>query len=405
VVIVNDYARVNGGAARVAVSSAVALAGQGLQVHFFASIGPPDPALEEAGVSVTLLNGEPYNRSAARFKAATAGLWDRETAGAFRELLSKLDPKHTVVHAHTFRDALSASVPAMAIELGFPTVYTAHEYTVGCPYGGFYDYRHVHACQLRGLSARCIATACNEGSYVKKLWYVANQAIYQKVAALPRRFNRVFFVSERSQEILSSYLGTAVRQQVLRNPIRIAQEPPAEIVADSPFIFVGALNSFKDPVTLASAAKEANVPVAFVGDGPLQKAIAAMNPEAELAGWLSEEEVTKRLRGARAVVMSSLGFETFGMSVAEGAACGIGSIVTDVCVASDWVKKTGSGLTYEAKNVQALAAGLRELADLDRARELGRIAYDTYWSDPPTIEKHVSELVAAYEEELAVRAQ
>ncbi len=55
-VIVNDHAVVNGGQAKVAVETALALRGGGLEVIFFSGVGPADPRLEKAGVRCICLN-------------------------------------------------------------------------------------------------------------------------------------------------------------------------------------------------------------------------------------------------------------------------------------------------------------------------------------------------------------
>ncbi|HWA81908.1 MAG TPA: glycosyltransferase, partial [Fimbriimonadaceae bacterium] len=170
VVIVNDYARINGGAAKVALRSAIALAERGIEVEVFAGIGPALPDLEKRGIKVTTIRETPYNRDPRKFAGAIKGIWDGEAARRFKEVLKGCDPKDTIVHFHTFRDALSASVAYTADRMGFVTVYTAHEYTLGCPYGGFFDYRRNQICHLKGLSGACLASHCNTGAYVKKLW-------------------------------------------------------------------------------------------------------------------------------------------------------------------------------------------------------------------------------------------
>lgn len=405
VVVVNDHARINGGAALVAISSALGLAQRGYRVHFVASVGEPDPRLAAAGINVTSLGRPPYNQRSEKLAAISSGIWDKQAAAMFEKVLREQDPSSAVVHLHTFRDALSSSVAAKSIERGFVTCYSAHEYSSGCPYGGFYDYRHGHACFLKGLSAQCIGTHCNDSSYSKKIWFVTNQSVYRHIAKLPRKFSRTFFVSEKSEEILRPYYPPTARKQILRNPIDIEKQSRPSISDASPFIFVGALNEFKDPLTIATAAKIAKVPVVFVGEGPLRDQILAINPDAQLTGWLPPPEVVAHMRKARAILMSSRGFETYGLSLAEGAACGIGGIVSSVCIAADWIKKTGAGAIFKTGDPSSLAEELLALKDIDHANKIGRLAYEAYWADPPTLSTHLDSLVRGYEEELLVNGQ
>ncbi|HTQ08743.1 MAG TPA: glycosyltransferase, partial [Fimbriimonadaceae bacterium] len=148
IVIVNDHARIVGGAAKIAILSARALAERGHRVDFFAATGPVAPEL--AGLEVTCLGIEPHTENPSRLRGALQGIWYRPAARALRALLAQCDPRDTVVHFHAYRDALTASVADAAQRAGFVCVYTAHEYSMGCPYQGFFDYRRNEICHLRG---------------------------------------------------------------------------------------------------------------------------------------------------------------------------------------------------------------------------------------------------------------
>ena len=50
VVIINDYAHVNGGQAKVAIESALGLRSRGLRVSYVAGVSPIDPILAAAGI-------------------------------------------------------------------------------------------------------------------------------------------------------------------------------------------------------------------------------------------------------------------------------------------------------------------------------------------------------------------
>jgi hypothetical protein len=55
-IVVNDHAHINGGAAKVAIDSAVGFARRGWRVTFFAAVGPVEQGLVDAGVEVVLLD-------------------------------------------------------------------------------------------------------------------------------------------------------------------------------------------------------------------------------------------------------------------------------------------------------------------------------------------------------------
>ena len=55
IILVYDFAFINGGAAKVAITEAIALAERGYDVTFFAGVGPVDEKLKSAGVKVVCL--------------------------------------------------------------------------------------------------------------------------------------------------------------------------------------------------------------------------------------------------------------------------------------------------------------------------------------------------------------
>jgi glycosyltransferase involved in cell wall biosynthesis len=400
VVVVNDYAIINGGATRVAVTTAIALAQAGLTVHFFASVGPADPSLEAAGVRVTLLNGEPYNRGS-RLKSSISGIWDKRAASSFRNLLLQLDRKRTVVHAHTFRDALSPSVISAAIDLGFPTIYTAHEYSLGCPYGTFFDFRKNAICPLRGLSGDCLRTHCNTGSYVTKLWKYGAQYEFAKVAKIPHRLSHVVFVTACSQDILRPYVPEGVRTTVVANPLDFEISEGSQMGETSPFLFVGFLSAHKDPLTPARAALAMGAPMTFIGEGPLADEIKQINPGAKLTGWLSSNLVAQEMRNARALIFSSIWYETQGLTIMEAAASGLPSIVSDKCIAGYQVDALGAGSHYVGGDAGDLRRAMSPYLDLSFAREQGERARQACSTLRRTAAAYAGELREIYDDELS----
>ena len=80
VIVIADHAHVNGGQAKVAIDSAVGLAGRGHRVTYFAACGPIDEHLTESGVEVVCL-GQPditTARSQVKFLAQT--MWNATAA-------------------------------------------------------------------------------------------------------------------------------------------------------------------------------------------------------------------------------------------------------------------------------------------------------------------------------------
>jgi len=396
VVVVNDHALVNGGASRVAIRSARALAQRGVKVHFFAAVGPVcEDLLGQENLEVTCLETTPYNKSPFP-RAMLAGIWDKAAGNSLHAILAKL-PRSAVVHFHSNRDALSNSVFAPVFEAKLPLVYTCHEYGLACPYASFFDHKRNAPCGKTALTFACLCVHCNRKGYDKKLWTFARQAVQNRSVKLPNRIGDIVYVSEFSRRILAPYVGSQARQHLLANPIDAVRGEHRKLTPESPFLFAGFLTDVKDPVTAAAAAALANVPIRFVGDGEAKEAVLKANPDAVVTGWLKPDEVRQEMLRARALVMPSIWYETQGMVVQEAMALGLPVIVSKACAASETVKDGVNGFLADPGSVDQFSAAITKLMDDQTACEMGKAAAASYWSNPADIDKHVDGLIAIYE--------
>jgi glycosyltransferase involved in cell wall biosynthesis len=400
VVIVSDNAYVSGGASRVAVRSARAIAERGVNVHFFAAAGPVCEDLQnEPNLQVTCLNLAHYNKSGFQ-RSVFAGLWDSRAKAALEGLLASLEGP-IVVHFHSNRDALSSSVFAPVFARKLPVVYTCHEYGLACPYASFFDHKRNAPCGRKALSVGCLGAHCNRKGYDKKIWTFTRQMVQNSLLSLPNRVGDVVYVTEFSKRILAPYVGAQARAHLVANPIDAIRGEHRKLTSESPFLFAGFLTDVKDPVTAAKAAAQANVPIRFVGDGELRDAILEANPQAHVTGWLKPEEVRQEMLHARALVMPSIWYETQGMVVQEAMALGVPAIVSKACAAGEAVRDGVNGILVDPGSVEQFAAAMRMLSDDATACEMGKAASAAYWSKPAELSRHVDEILDVYRRSLA----
>lgn len=397
VLIVSDYAYVSGGGAHVALASAKALRRSGLQVTVFAAVGPVDPELAEAGVEVVCLNKPRYSESGKK-RALLEMLSDRDAAEAFSRLVASKSGERLVVHIHAFVDALSASVPQAARRLGVPTAYTIHDYNFGCPYGGFYDYRRQRICPLTGLSFACWMTNCSTSPYPRKLYRNLRMAV-QRGKGLPNVEATYLALTRFSRNVIEPYLPQGATIVEVPNPASFDKMEPSTPAANKDFVFIGRLGAEKGPDLFAHAARMAGVPAVIVGDGPIRAEVAAANAEVKMLGWKKPPEVASILRSARALVFPSRWYEGQPLVVQEALAAGVPVLASDRCAAVDAVQDGSNGLLFRIGDADDLAAKLRLLAGDDAlVGRLGAAAYEGYWTDAESMDRHIERLRSVYEE-------
>ncbi|HET7535295.1 MAG TPA: glycosyltransferase family 4 protein [Candidatus Didemnitutus sp.] len=398
VVILNDYASLTGGSSAVAIASAIGLAARGLRVTYFACVGPVAPVLRAVpNLEVHCLDQPEIARDPKRGRAFFTGLRNARAVAALRGVLAGKDPSRTLVHVHTWMKALSPYALDEVEAQGFPLVVTLHDFFIACPTGGFYEHHTGRLCQRTPLSGSCLRCNCDRRSYPQKLWRSFRTYLQNERLRVPRRAAHYIGVSNFSVDLLRPYLPDDVPVTVVRNPAECPDEGPVDVRRNEAMVFVGRLVPEKGVRLFAYAARRTGLPAVFIGDGELREELHSLCPEARFTGWLSPEGIRAELRRARALVFPPLWYETLGLVAIEAAAAGVPAIVSDRCAATDYVWHGENGLHFSHGSVEALAIAMRELAnDAPRAATLGRAAYDWYWNNPWTVDRHVDELLAVY---------
>jgi len=399
VVIINDFAYVDGGASQIALGSAKALAQRGHRVTLFTAVGPAsDELIHMDGVEVVCLQQYEVVKDPNRPRAMISGLWNRKAALKLGRRLEKLRSSESVIHVHTWTKALSSSVIRRGLDLGFAVVLTLHDYFSVCPTGSFFIHPSQQICVLRPMSAACIATNCDSRNYTHKLWRVARQWMQSHPGHLPSHLRDFISISDLSERLIAPHLPRGARLHRVNNFIDVQQESAVNVEDNETFTFVGRLSPEKGPGLLASCAESASFPLQFVGDGPLKQVLAERLPQAVFTGWVSQQKVRGALRSSRALVLPSLWYETQGLVVSEAAALGVPAIVPSTSAACEWVEDGVTGLIFEGGNAADLERKIVCLRDNPQfASAMGSEAYTRYWQHPMTATHHCEQLESVYE--------
>lgn len=405
VVIVSDFGSVNGGAAKVAIESARGLAEAGVEVVYACAIGPVSDRLDHPRIEVARFEGEEIWQVGNRIAAARQGVWNAEAHEFLRVLLAR-QPRHaTLVHLHQWTKAFSPAAIAAAGASGLPVAITMHDYFSFCPTGGYFDFRAGAACSRTPMSAGCVTANCDRASYVHKLVRVARQ--WRSDEAIRSLKAPLFIhVSDFARGFAEPFLPKSARHVLVENMMETERREPADVAGNGHAVFVGRLTREKGVLVLAQAAREAGRALRFVGDGDdeIKAEVCRLNPDAQITGWLASEEVLAELRAARCLVAPSLWYETGPLTVGEAMAQGVPPIVPRTIGAAGRVRDGIDGMVLPAVEPEALCEALTALHDDAFAARLGRAAYQAYWTEPPTLRRHVEALLNSYGSALAAAA-
>lgn len=402
IVLLNDYAFINGGAGQVCINSSVAFAKRGYHTILFAGVGPVASQLKNIpNLDVFCLDQYDILNDPKRWRAICKGLWNRCAAKEFDKILGNLDTADTIVHIHSCAKALSSSCIRVAVKRGFKVVFHMHDYGLACPNMGFFHYRKQQICNLKALRFNCIKENCDSRSYLHKLWRWMRQLIQEKFGLLPGYVNCFIAVSAFSYRILKPYLPDRADCIILPNPIEVYQYPRVMVESNRAILFIGRLSPEKNPVLLAKSARKLGLPVIFVGGGPCAEEVKTHCPHAIITGWIEFEKIESYLRRARCLVLPSVCYETQGMVVEEAAARGVPAIVPESCAAGESIIANQTGLFFRHNCAVSLEEQLLKIQCDAFVKNMGIIAYQNFWSKKEEMEDYFDRLVRIYHQNLS----
>lgn len=396
-VIIHDYGDVRGGQEKVAVDSALGLRATGLDVVFFCATAAVDQRLIDAGVRVISLGILDLNSNPSKVDAARKGLWNSYSAKKLKEVLAGYELETTVLHIHGWTKALSAAIGPIVTDPGRRHVYTMHEYFLACPNGGFFNYNSNEICKLKAMGAACIRTNCDQRSYPQKLFRVARQGIASYRGGIPRNLKNVIYISGLQKSVMKPYLSEDTALHYVPNPITVPRGDRVPAENNKSIVFVGRLEPVKGALDLAQAASDVSLPIVFVGDGVQADMIRKARPDATITGWVSPDEVYEHLRSARCLAFPSLWYECQPLVPYEALALGIPVMSYDTSAARESVIAGVNGeIISHKEGISSFAETLKTFEDEHVVKRLSVGAYDTYWNEPLSIERHVEALLDVY---------
>lgn len=320
-----------------------------------------------------------------------------------------------IVHVHNTLSLVSPSVYYAAFKCGVPVVQTMHNFRLICPGGSFYRDGFVQAeaaaeggessegaesaesndrfgqiceeCAAKGLGC-AVKHSCYRKSRVQTIVSAAILKIH-RVLGTYRKINFICLTKFNKYKLLQlNDLGKII------NPARVFIKPnftydlhdrlsgaDKQESKDSAeksckengyYVFVGRLEKLKGIELLTDAfIRMPNRQVYIMGDGVLEQEIKEKCRKhnagnIKFMGRTKGSEYAGTLAKAKALIVTSQCYETFGMSAAEAYSLGVPVIAGDIGNIGDIVIEGKTGLHFRYNSVDAL------IDTIDKFEQLGK---------------------------------
>jgi glycosyltransferase involved in cell wall biosynthesis len=291
-------------------------------------------------------------------KLAAQTVWSRATSSLLRKQLQTSLPD--VVHFHNWFPNGSPALHAASRGYGSTVVQTLHNYRLLCPNALFFrDGRLCEDCLGRFSPWPGVVHKCYRESHSESCVTAVMLTFHQARRTWHRDVDRFVALTEFSRKKFIEGGLPADRIRVKPNFLDRPTRP--RLRKSEYFLFVGRLIDYKGIGLLhpAWAKISGNPPLHIVGDGPARDLVReSTTPDGsiQLLGALPNEETMRQFEGALALLVPSLLYENFPMTIVEAFASGVAVIASRLGAMAEIVEDGKTGLLFEPSDVQDLAA-------------------------------------------------
>jgi len=281
-------------------------------------------------------------------------------------------------------------------------VYLAHEHWLVCPTHVLW--RHDREPCTGRQCLRCLVHYRRPPQLWRYTGYLRRQMRHVDVFLARSEFSRDKhreFGFPRPMDVLPNFLPA---------PPKIQDAPDGPSPHPRPyFLFAGRLERIKGLDTILPAmARYPDADLLVAGDGgqlPALRALAAGNPRVTFLGWVPGAELARYYRHAVALIVPSVGFETFGLVLVEAFQYGTPVIARRIGPFPGIIERSGAGELFSTTD--ELVDAMRRLQHDPRRRDdlgrRGRLAWREAWSEDAIIGRFFEILARAGRARAAAR--
>ena len=307
-----------------------------------------------------------------RLSAAAESVFSPRAYRRVQQAIEQFRPD--VLHVHNFTPTLSPAVFFAGTHARVPIVQTLHNYRLVCANGTLY--RGGQPCE-RCVQQRSflpgVALGCYRGSRLGSAVVGGTMALHARLGTWNNRVDRYIALTQFAAGKLAQSRVPAEKLRVKANfvPDRGIGTGDRQVA-----LFVGRLSEEKGLATLlaADAMNALPLPVVIAGDGPMRELVdrACARPGSRLTavGQQSSEQVLELMKRATVLLVPSLWYEGFPLSVVEALSVGLPVIASDHGGLPEIVPHGACGLLHTPGDPASLVGALNAFCAMSPQQRL-----------------------------------
>lgn len=328
--------------------------------------------------------------------AAAQMLWSKRTVMEAQKLFDEYRP--SVLHVHNTFPLMSPALYWAAAKSGVPVVQTLHNFRLHCPQAMYL--RNGAICEdcLGKVPWRGAVRGCYRGSKAQSTALTGMLLTHRILGTWETKVTRYIALNEFCRDKFVA--GGLPADRIVIKP-NFVDFPAPESESRSGFLFVGRLSVEKGVKVLVDASQRvAEIVVKVAGTGP-ESGLLDLNPAIQRLGHLAGDQVRKEMAGSLALVLPSIWYENFPMTLVEAMGCGLPIIASRIGALASLVEDGVTGLLFAPGDAADLAEKMRWAnANPEAMAAMGRAARQRY-EENYTAARNYEQLVAVYKDAIA----
>jgi glycosyltransferase involved in cell wall biosynthesis len=284
--------------------------------------------------------------------------WAADTQRDMARLLRQERPD--IVHVHNTFTQISPSIYAACREAEVPVVQTLHNFRLLCPGATFYRAGGIcHECVTHGLH-RSVLHGCYRNSRLASAAVAGMLATHRRLSTWSHNITSYIALTEFSRQQFIS--GGLPGEKICVKPNFVDPDPGQGSQSGGYAIFVGRLSPEKGLQTLLEAWFRLgnSIQLRIVGDGPLRAELTKFAEREGLSsvrfmGRLDRTTTQEAIKGALILILPSVCYENFPMTIVEAFAGGTPVICSRLGAMREIVTHQHTGLHFEPGSSEHLA--------------------------------------------------
>lgn len=287
-----------------------------------------------------------------------------------------------VVHVHNFFPLLSPSVFYACQAEAVPVVMTLHNFRIVCPTALLMHDGKVTDRSLRDGPWWALKHRVYRGSWVGTFLLCLMIWLHARIGTWRNKVDRLIALTDFGRGRFIEAGLPAEKLVVKPNFVDIS--PPLDTPRTG-LLFVGRLSKEKGIEVLLDAVRnkhDLRDRVHLIGDGPLANLVA--HSGIACRGKLEAAEVNQHMNTASALLMPSIWYEGFPMTLVEAYASGLPVIASRIGALAELVEEGVTGLLFEPGNAADLSVkmvwALDHPEDMQKMGRAARLIYEQYYA-------------------------